>query len=312
MILGFSLNGYVNDSLAYFDARGIEPRNTNYSGTDFCRYKDYRQPPCSLNLHDSAGDCSNEYEMQHRWWTILSFRLTFVLVFELTVLSIKAGFAWLIPDVPKQITVQLQRERYLARQAILQRSDVQLGQRRAPFREPTDGTDSCRSNDQPAIAYQRGQEVPLAGDQPVNPPSPPETHQNKLSASEIESFRRLYANRPRPSQAGVLGGEGGAPLSAPAVLVEAGMEPAGGGEGTPPRKSSGWNLARLLPAFMSGRSQRSSGRSNRSTAFELKQPAVGSMGGRHHSPSSSADSFHSASGEVNVKNGGSRYPNNNK
>ena len=46
-----------------------------------------------------------------------------MLAFICIVMSIKAIFAYLIPDIPSRVVIQLQRERYLARQAILQRND---------------------------------------------------------------------------------------------------------------------------------------------------------------------------------------------
>ncbi|KAH7729860.1 Anoctamin/TMEM 16 [Aphelenchoides avenae] len=138
----FSLVGYINESLSYFDARTLyndASSHYTYSG-DVCRFRDYRKWPCSLNgtLNlDDECDEDNMYGYSYKFWVILTFRLVFVLVFEHVVLSIKAIFAYVIPDVPTKIVIQLQRERYLARQAVLQRSDM-MSQKRRP--ESADGS----------------------------------------------------------------------------------------------------------------------------------------------------------------------------
>ncbi|KAL3080570.1 hypothetical protein niasHS_013764 [Heterodera schachtii] len=127
-----TLQGYADDTFAYFDSSLLIVANTEFPNTTYCRYQDYRRPPCSLISQPISrqvwGDafetvCDDNYEFQDKWWIILAFRLVFVLVFELVVLSIKALFAYLIPDMPTKIVIQLQRERFLMRQAILQRRD---------------------------------------------------------------------------------------------------------------------------------------------------------------------------------------------
>lgn len=122
------MQGYVNFSLSYFDARPLDGtiKHGNYSNMTYCRYRDFRKPPCSLNLTDytsTDGQCDDEYPYSNEYWIIMSFRLCFVLGFILIVMSIKSIFAYLIPDIPSRVKIQLQRERYLARQAILQRND---------------------------------------------------------------------------------------------------------------------------------------------------------------------------------------------
>jgi hypothetical protein len=96
------------------------------------------RPPCSLahdpnfpEFADQQENCSDNYEFNYTWWIVLSFRLSFVLLFgvilfykylyykcltsfqQLVVLSIKAIFAYIIPDMPTKIIKQLQRERFL-------------------------------------------------------------------------------------------------------------------------------------------------------------------------------------------------------
>lgn len=67
------------------------------------------------------------------------------------VFAIKAAFAYLIPDVPTKIVVQLQRERYLARQAVLRGSDEQSNPSTRPRASSGEDTD--------AVAYQTGKEA---------------------------------------------------------------------------------------------------------------------------------------------------------
>uniref|UniRef100_A0A914HN77 Anoctamin n=1 Tax=Globodera rostochiensis TaxID=31243 RepID=A0A914HN77_GLORO len=128
-----TLHGYAEDTFAYFDSSKFIVQNSEFPNTTYCRYQDYRRPPCSLINQPISRQvwgqsfetiCDDNYELQDKWWIILAFRLVFVLVFELVVLSIKAIFAYLIPDMPTKIVIQLQRERFLMRQAILQRKDT--------------------------------------------------------------------------------------------------------------------------------------------------------------------------------------------
>uniref|UniRef100_A0A914YAH1 Anoctamin n=1 Tax=Panagrolaimus superbus TaxID=310955 RepID=A0A914YAH1_9BILA len=114
----------------FFDARPLDGtiKHGNYSNMTYCRYRDFRKSPCSLNFTDhrsltDGGQCDDEYTYANEYWIIMSFRLCFVLGFILIVMSIKSIFAYLIPDIPSRVKIQLQRERYLARQAILQRND---------------------------------------------------------------------------------------------------------------------------------------------------------------------------------------------
>lgn len=183
--------GYIDDNLSYFDASGIDIRNSNYHNVSMCRYRDLRRPPCHLGLQDSEGQCAEDYSLQSKWWIILTFRLTFVLVFEILVLSVKAIFAYVIPDMPTKVVVQLQRERYLARQAILQRTDTVSSRLSPDNGNIVNGRESSlyRSNDVEAVAYQPGQETE---EKTRRSPSPTEQQ-------GLDNFRRLYSNRRQPS-----------------------------------------------------------------------------------------------------------------
>uniref|UniRef100_A0AC34GSS8 Anoctamin n=1 Tax=Panagrolaimus sp. ES5 TaxID=591445 RepID=A0AC34GSS8_9BILA len=130
----FTMEGYVEFSLSYFDARNLNVTKTDYPDVTVCRYRDFRKPPCTLLGNDTTPfnndvECGNSYEYATEYWIIFAYRLIFVLIFEHVVLTIKSLFAYLIPDIPTKIVVQIQREKYLARQAILQRQDDLMTQR---------------------------------------------------------------------------------------------------------------------------------------------------------------------------------------
>ncbi|KAK0395415.1 hypothetical protein QR680_001269 [Steinernema hermaphroditum] len=114
-----SLIGYVEDSLSYFDATGLIIKNSDFKNVTVCRFKDYRKDPCSLTgrTPGNPSECDDEYGYSFQWWYVFAARLAFVLIFEHFVFVIKAFVAYVIPDIPTRIVIQLQRERYLARQA---------------------------------------------------------------------------------------------------------------------------------------------------------------------------------------------------
>ncbi|VDD84881.1 unnamed protein product [Enterobius vermicularis] len=112
------LYGYVNDSLSYFDASSLTVKWSEFAGQNItvCRFRDYREKPCTLF---KSENCDKNYSITTQWWIVLAFRLAFVLVFEHIVFFTKALISYLIPDMPSKIFVQLQRQRFLARQARL-------------------------------------------------------------------------------------------------------------------------------------------------------------------------------------------------
>ncbi|OUC40182.1 hypothetical protein D917_04297 [Trichinella nativa] len=123
-----TLRGFVESELSYFDTKPI--------------YRDYRNPPCSLaekyfsTLTDKVVDnyyssvnftlsdaalptlCSDNYERNVRWWHIMAVRVIFLIIFQNVVLFIKFSISYLIPDLPGKVNVQIQREKYLAKQAL--------------------------------------------------------------------------------------------------------------------------------------------------------------------------------------------------
>uniref|UniRef100_A0A8C2HF27 Anoctamin n=1 Tax=Cyprinus carpio TaxID=7962 RepID=A0A8C2HF27_CYPCA len=104
-----TLHGFVNHTLSYFNVShfqpGTEPMVPMHLGykVDVCRYKDYRDPPWS----------DTPYEFSREFWAILAARLAFVIVFQNVVMLMSDFVDWLIPDIPKDISIQIHKERNL-------------------------------------------------------------------------------------------------------------------------------------------------------------------------------------------------------
>ncbi|XP_051996823.1 anoctamin-1-like isoform X1 [Xyrauchen texanus] len=104
-----TLHGFVNHTLSYFNVshfqpgtEPLEPLHLGYS-VEICRYKDYRDPPWS----------DTPYEFSREFWAILAARLAFVIVFQNVVMLMSDFVDWLIPDIPKNISLQIHKERNL-------------------------------------------------------------------------------------------------------------------------------------------------------------------------------------------------------
>ncbi|VDM08864.1 unnamed protein product [Wuchereria bancrofti] len=141
------LYGYVNNSLSFYDSSEIFIEWSEFKDDNItvCRFRDYRKPPCTI---DSLANCDDDYGFTLQWWIVFTFRLAFVLIFEASysfcatnyfiviityldlrqnhlVALVKAVVAYVIPDIPANIFIQLQRQRFLARQARI--SDITSG-----------------------------------------------------------------------------------------------------------------------------------------------------------------------------------------
>ncbi|XP_051558383.1 anoctamin-1a isoform X2 [Myxocyprinus asiaticus] len=104
-----TLHGFVNHTLSYFNvshfqpgSEPLEPLHLGYN-VEICRYKDYRDPPWS----------DTPYEFSREFWAILAARLAFVIVFQNVVMLMSDFVDWLIPDIPKDISLQIHKERNL-------------------------------------------------------------------------------------------------------------------------------------------------------------------------------------------------------
>ncbi|KAK5867980.1 hypothetical protein PBY51_012430 [Eleginops maclovinus] len=104
-----SMHGFVNHTLSYFNVshfqEGKEPMDPLHLGyhIEMCRYKDYREPPWSVT----------PYEISKEFWTVLAVRLAFVIIFQNVVMLMSDIVDWLIPDIPKDISLQIHKEKIL-------------------------------------------------------------------------------------------------------------------------------------------------------------------------------------------------------
>ncbi|XP_073505412.1 anoctamin-2 isoform X1 [Phyllobates terribilis] len=101
-----TMHGFINHTLSYFNVShlkpGTQPGNSQFApDVVFCRYKDYREPPWS----------PNQYDFSKQYWTVLAVRLAFVILFQNLVMFLSAVVDWLIPDIPKDISEQIKREK---------------------------------------------------------------------------------------------------------------------------------------------------------------------------------------------------------
>ncbi|XP_067358638.1 anoctamin-1-like isoform X2 [Channa argus] len=104
-----SMHGFVNHTLSYFNVshfqdgkETMDPLHLGYR-VEICRYKDYREPPWS----------DTPYEISKEFWAVLAVRLAFVIVFQNVVMLMSDIVDWLIPDIPKDISLQIHKEKIL-------------------------------------------------------------------------------------------------------------------------------------------------------------------------------------------------------
>ncbi|XP_068172569.1 anoctamin-1a isoform X2 [Antennarius striatus] len=104
-----SMHGFINHTLSYFNVTDFQPGTDPFQPmhlgyqVQICRYKDYREPPWS----------SSPYEPSKQFWAVLAARLSFVIVFQNVVMLMSDFVDWLIPDIPKDITLQMHKEKIL-------------------------------------------------------------------------------------------------------------------------------------------------------------------------------------------------------
>ncbi|XP_066556676.1 anoctamin-1a isoform X2 [Amia ocellicauda] len=117
-----TMHGFVNHTLSYFNVshfqEGTDPHDPMYLGykVEVCRYKDYREPPWS----------PNPYDVTKEFWAVLAARLAFVIVFQNVVMIMSDFVDWLIPDIPKDISQQIQKEKILMVELFLKEEQGKL------------------------------------------------------------------------------------------------------------------------------------------------------------------------------------------
>ncbi|MBZ3889178.1 Anoctamin-1 [Sciurus carolinensis] len=104
-----TMHGFVNHTLSFFNVSDFQngtapsdPLDLGYE-VQICRYKDYREPPWSEHKYDVSKD----------FWAVLAARLAFVIVFQNLVMFMSDFVDWVIPDIPKDISQQVHKEKVL-------------------------------------------------------------------------------------------------------------------------------------------------------------------------------------------------------
>ncbi|TKC52274.1 hypothetical protein EI555_000393 [Monodon monoceros] len=104
-----TMHGFVNHTLSSFNVSDFQngtapndPLDLGYE-VQICRYKDYREPPWSEHKYDVSKD----------FWAVLAARLAFVIVFQNLVMFMSDFVDWVIPDIPKDISQQMHKEKVL-------------------------------------------------------------------------------------------------------------------------------------------------------------------------------------------------------
>ena len=128
-----ALTGYVNSTLAFFEAKVVnEHLKLGYdeSKLTYCLYSDYREPPWA--------EGNSRYKFTSFYYKLLAFRLLFVVVFENIIAAVTSMMRWLIPDVPQQLRQQMRQHTYLTNELILQQEYQRA-------KEMSDGLDRART-----------------------------------------------------------------------------------------------------------------------------------------------------------------------
>ncbi|CAL1532669.1 unnamed protein product [Lymnaea stagnalis] len=124
-----NLDGYLTFSLSTFNVSDFEKEslpnsydvkefgNVTHCRLCFCRffsnvrYRDYRSS-------------DSPYDLTLQYWHILSIRLAFILIFVLFVWILSWLIGYMVPDIPRAVKLQILREKYLARESILESNSM--------------------------------------------------------------------------------------------------------------------------------------------------------------------------------------------
>ncbi|XP_073724451.1 anoctamin-5 isoform X2 [Misgurnus anguillicaudatus] len=148
---GLTMEGYISNSLSVFNISAFRPENKpdddenpewfNSTYMTTCRYRDYRYPP------------GHEKQYMHtmQFWHILAAKFAFIIIMEHVVFVVKFFVAWLIPDVPSEVTARIKRERYLIQEYLhdyeLEKLKIQLSQNQQSHVEQC----TCPTTDAPPM-----------------------------------------------------------------------------------------------------------------------------------------------------------------
>ncbi|XP_078077110.1 anoctamin-1a [Mustelus asterias] len=117
-----TLHGFTNNTLSYFNVSHLEPGSEPLEPmalghkVEICRYIDYREPPWS----------SQAYDLSKAFWSVLAARLAFVIIFQNLVMFMSDFVDWMIPDIPKEISERMSKEKSLLVDHFLKEEQTKL------------------------------------------------------------------------------------------------------------------------------------------------------------------------------------------
>uniref|UniRef100_A0A6Q2X3Z7 Anoctamin n=1 Tax=Esox lucius TaxID=8010 RepID=A0A6Q2X3Z7_ESOLU len=129
-----SMEGFTEHSLSYFNVSNFQPGSspspTLFTEVKICRYKDYRDPPWSIQ----------PYSFSKEYWSVMAARLAFVIFFQNLAMFLSMLVAWLIPDIPRSLREQIRKENMLLMEFLLQDEQEALSSKppnHSPIRQHT-------------------------------------------------------------------------------------------------------------------------------------------------------------------------------
>uniref|UniRef100_A0A8C2GDD9 Anoctamin n=1 Tax=Cyprinus carpio TaxID=7962 RepID=A0A8C2GDD9_CYPCA len=182
-----TMHGFINHTLSYFNVSNFKPGTVpsiSSLGKDitFCRYKDYREPPWS----------TEPYQFSKQYWSVLAARLGFVILFQNLVITMSMLVAWVIPDVPKNISEKLKKEKTLLVDVFLNEEKEKLQLIQSLFsRDLTqEQQEELKVSDQTSLPLQQTQPGQLP---PTSSPAP----RTRPRAASFSQFTRQMSMSPR-------------------------------------------------------------------------------------------------------------------
>ncbi|KAM4617564.1 anoctamin-1 isoform 1-T1 [Discoglossus pictus] len=147
-----TMHGFVNHTLSYFNVSDFKPTTEPSAEQELgykvvmCRYKDYREPPWSESKYDISKD----------FWAVLAARLAFVIVFQNLVMFMSDFVDWIIPDIPKDISEQIHREKVLMVEVFLKEEQGKLQMLETWKDQDKKKGDNCNNQSPKRSLSQRG------------------------------------------------------------------------------------------------------------------------------------------------------------
>ncbi|KAI7792121.1 putative anoctamin-2 [Triplophysa rosa] len=185
-----TMHGFINHTLSYFNVSNFKAGTVpSVSGLNkditLCRYKDYREPPWS----------SEPYQFSKQYWSVLAARLGFVILFQNLVITMSMLVAWVIPDVPKNISEQLKKEKTLLVDVFLNEEKEKLQLIQSLFSKDLtqEQQEELQISDQTSLPLQQTQTRPV----PPAPAPASTAPRTRPRAASFSQFTRQMSMSPR-------------------------------------------------------------------------------------------------------------------